>query len=220
MLGSATVTFQVAVIGGGQLARMMTPAATGLGVGLRVLVEESTTSAAQVVADARVGRPRDLAAVLDLVDGADVLTFEHEHVPADVLARVEASGVPVRPAPGPLLHAQDKLAMRRRLSELGVPCPRWAPLPDQAALTAFLADAGGTAVVKTARGGYDGKGVRVVGAAVEVSEWFAAAEIGGPALLAEERVPFVRELAVLLARRPSGEVRVWPVVETVQADGV
>ncbi len=214
------MTFQVAVIGGGQLARMTAPAATALGVGLRVLVEGPTTSAAQVVADARVGRPRDVAAVLDLVDGADVLTFEHEHIPADVLAQVEASGVPVRPAPEALLHAQDKLAMRRRLTELGVPCPRWAPLPDQAALSEFLADNDGTAVVKTARGGYDGKGVRVVGAPVDVSEWFAAAEIGGPALLAEERVPFVRELAVLLARRPSGEVRVWPVAETVQADGV
>ncbi|MCL3862740.1 5-(carboxyamino)imidazole ribonucleotide synthase [Actinotalea sp. K2] len=213
----------VAVVGGGQLARMMTSASTALGIDLRVLVESPTASAARVVVDAPVGMPREPSALPQLVAGppvADVLTFEHEHVPADVLAQVEAAGTPVRPAAAALLHAQDKIVMRRRLTELGVPCPRWAELPDTGALTAFLATSGGQAVVKTARGGYDGKGVRVVREASEVAEWFAAARIGGPALLVEEKVPFVRELAVLLARRPSGEVRAWPVVETVQVDGV
>ena len=229
LLGSATVTLVVAVVGGGQLARMMTPAATALGIHLRVLVEGPATSAARVVVDAPVGAPRSAADVLDLVLGdaerprADVLTFEHEHIPAEVLAAVEAAGVPVRPGPDALRHAQDKLVMREHLTALGVPCPAWAPIPDAAALDAFLAAHGGPdgqVVVKTARGGYDGKGVRVVRESSEVAEWFAAAAVGGPALLAEEKVPFVRELAVLLARRPSGEVAVWPVVETVQADGV
>ncbi|MBO1750971.1 5-(carboxyamino)imidazole ribonucleotide synthase [Actinotalea sp. BY-33] len=227
LLGSPVVTGPVvAVVGGGQLARMMTPAATALGLGLRVLVENPTTSAAQVVVDAPVGLPKDRGAVQALVEGdgerprADVLTFEHEHVPGEVLAEVLASGVPVRPSAAALIHAQDKIAMRRRLTEIGVPCPDWAELPDAAALSRFLEDHGGEAVVKTARGGYDGKGVRVVRSTSEVVEWFAAAGIGGPALLAEAKVPFVRELAVLLARRPSGEIRTWPVVETVQADGV
>lgn len=213
----------VAVVGGGQLARMMAPAATALGVDLRVLVEGPTTSAAQVVRDAPVGTPAQTEAVLALVQGppvADVLTFEHEHIPAATIEAVEAVGVPVRPGPGALLHAQDKRAMRESLTELGAPCPRWAPLPDARALEDFLATSGGEAVVKTIRGGYDGKGVRVVRAADEVEDWFAAAADGGPALLVEEKVPFVRELAVLLARRPSGEVRVWPVVETVQVGGV
>ncbi len=219
------MTHVVAVVGGGQLARMMTPAATALGLRLRVLVEGPAASAAQVVVDAPVGAPRTASDVLDLVAGvdgprADVLTFEHEHIPADVLDRVRALGVPVRPSPEALVHAQDKLVMRRRLTELGVPCPRWAPIPDPAALEAFLAEVGGRAVVKTARGGYDGKGVRVVTAADEVADWFTAAAEGGPPLLAEEAVPFTRELAVLLARRPSGQVRAWPVVETVQAGGV
>ncbi len=217
------MTRVVAVVGGGQLARMMAPAATGLGLHLRVLVEGATTSAARVVVDAPVGAPRDAGAVLDLVSGpprADVLTFEHEHIPADVLEQVEAAGVPVRPGPAALLHAQDKIVMRRALARLGVPCPRWAEVTEPADLEAFLEQEGGEAVVKTSRGGYDGKGVRVVRGAAEVAEWFAAARIGGPALLAEQKVPFVRELAVLLARRPSGEVRVWPVVETVQRDGV
>ena len=149
-----------------------------------------------------------------------MLTFEHEHIGADVLEQVRELGVPVRPSAQALRYAQDKLAMRERLTELGVPCPRWAPVPDAAALAAFLDEVGGRAVVKTSRGGYDGKGVRVVDAPDQVDDWFEAAARGGPALLAEEAVGFARELAVLLARRPSGELRAWPVVETVQRGGV
>lgn len=220
------MTYVVAVVGGGQLARMMSPAATALGIRLRVLVEGPDAAAAQVVVEAPVGAPKAAHDVLDLVRGqglgpvADVLTFEHEHIPAEVLAEVAALGVPVRPSADALHHAQDKLAMRRRLTELEVAGPRWAPLPDAEALAGFLAEAGGPVVVKTARGGYDGKGVRVVSAVEEVADWFAAAAAGGPPLLAEELVTFTRELAVLLARRPSGEIRAWPVVQTVQRDGV
>lgn len=223
----------VAVVGGGQLARMMTPAATALGVHLRVLVEEPTSSAAQVVVDAPVGAARDERAVEALVSGrtgtaapahaarAAVLTFEHEHVPSALLERLVAGGLPVHPAPGALVHAQDKHVMRRRLTELGVPCPRWAAVADATELEAFLGSTGGEAVVKTVRGGYDGKGVRVVRSAREVDDWFDAAARGeGAELLAEEKVPFTRELAVLVARTPSGEVRTWPVVESVQVDGV
>ena len=212
----------VAVVGGGQLARMMAPAATALGVHLRVLVESATGSAAQVVVDAPVGAASDEDAITALVAGADVLTFEHEHVPGALLDRIAGSGVPVRPGAAALVHAQDKIVMRRRLTELGVPCPRWAPVTTREDLARFLAgSADGTAVVKTARGGYDGKGVRVVGADDEADDWLAAAaRPGGVPVLVEEKVPFTRELAALVARRPSGEVRTWPVVESVQRDGV
>ncbi|SFK55480.1 5-(carboxyamino)imidazole ribonucleotide synthase [Cellulomonas sp. KH9] len=214
----------MAVVGGGQLARMMAGPATALGLHLRVLAEGPDVSAAQAVPDAPVGVPADVDAVLALVDGAQVLTFEHEHVPAPVLDAVAARGVPVHPAPAALVHAQDKAVMRRRLTELGVPCPRWAPVADLADLERFRDAAGGRAVVKTTRGGYDGKGVRVVGdgpVPADVVAWCAAAADGsGPALLAEELVPFTRELAVLVARTPSGRSTVWPVVESVQRDGV
>ena len=222
----------VAVVGGGQLARMMAPAAAELGVGLRVLVEDPASSAAQVATDAPVGTAGDEAAIRDLVapsDGrpaASVLTFEHEHVPNALLRDLGDHGVPVRPGPDALVQAQDKIVMRRRLSALGAPCPRWAALPAdpaaaRTALAEFLAAApDGTAVVKTSRGGYDGKGVRVVSAPDDVADWFDAVVAGGPELLVEEKVPFVRELAALVARRPSGEVRTWPVVESIQRDGV
>jgi 5-(carboxyamino)imidazole ribonucleotide synthase len=211
---------------------MMAPAAAELGVGLRVLVEDPASSAAQVVTDAPVGVASDDAAIRALIgpdDGrvpAAVLTFEHEHVPNALLQDLIDHGTPVRPGPDALVQAQDKIVMRRRLTELGLPCPRWAALPtDPAAardaLAAFLAEeAGHEAVVKTSRGGYDGKGVRVVSSPEDVADWLQAAADGAPALLVERKVPFVRELAALVARRPSGEVRTWPVVESVQRDGV
>jgi 5-(carboxyamino)imidazole ribonucleotide synthase len=210
---------------------MMAPAAGELGIHLRVLVEEPGSSAAQVVTDTPVGAASDEAAIRSLIAPADgaaasVLTFEHEHVPNALLTDLIEHGTPVRPGPHALVQAQDKIVMRRRLTELGVPCPRWAPLPSsspvegRAVLADFLREVGGAAVVKTSRGGYDGKGVRVVSSADEAADWFAAVADGGPPLLVEEKVPFVRELAALVARRPSGEVRAWPVVESVQRDGV
>ena len=216
MLVSAPV---VAVVGGGQLARMMQQQAIALGIHLRVLVESPTVATAQVVPDAPVGAASDSAAVRGIVDGAAVLTFEHEHVPGDLLGALVADGVPVRPGPDALVHAQDKVVMRRRLGELGAPCPAWAAVATPAELDRFGDETGWPVVVKTARGGYDGKGVRVVASAAEAADWLDALE-PGQHLLAEERVPFVRELAVLVARRPSGEVRTWPVVQTVQQNGV
>ena len=215
----------VAVVGGGQLARMMVPAATALGVHLRVLVEDAVSSAAQVVVDAPVGEAGDPVAIERLVSGAAVLTFEHEHVPNALLTELGQRGVAVHPGPDALVHAQDKIVMRTRLTALGVPCPRWTALDGPEDLERFLAEvpagAERAAVVKTARGGYDGKGVRVVRDATEVDDWFTAAGAGtGAPLLAEELVPFTRELAVLVARTPSGEIRTWPVVESVQQNGV
>lgn len=200
---------------------MMAAPATALGVHLRVLVENPTSSAAQVVVDAPVGAASDEDAIVRLVHGADALTFEHEHVPNALLDRLEGAGVAVRPDAAALVHAQDKIVMRTRLAALGLPIPRWTALRTAADLAAFLDATGGVAVVKTARGGYDGKGVRVVRSPDEVADWLAAAADGsGAPLLAEEKVGFTRELAVLVARRPSGETRTWPVVESVQRDGV
>ena len=209
----------VAVVGGGQLARMMQQAAIRLDVRLRALVEAPDGSTGQVVPDASVGQASDAAAVRAILAGADVLTFEHEHVPGPLLRSLEAEGVAVRPGSHALQHAQDKLVMRAALADLGVPCPRWAPVRSRDDLAAFGADVGWPVIVKTARGGYDGKGVRVVHDSVGADDWLAGLD-DGDALLAEERVPFVRELAALVARRPSGEIRAWPVVETIQRDGV
>jgi 5-(carboxyamino)imidazole ribonucleotide synthase len=209
----------VGVVGGGQLARMMVPPAIGLGITLKVLARDAHDSAALVVPDPTVGAEDNLDALREFARGCDVLTFDHEHVPTEHLRTLEAEGVVVRPGPDALEHAQDKLVMRRRLTDLGVPCPRWATVSTRAELAGFGAEVGWPVVVKTPRGGYDGKGVRLVEQPGDTEAWLAAATPERP-LLAEERVAFTRELAVLVARSPHGQAAVWPVVETLQVDGV
>ena len=210
----------VGVIGGGQLARMMIPPAVSLGVTIKVLEEVAGMSAE--LAATGIGDYRDLDTVLAFAQTVDVITFDHEHVPQHVLHALIEAGVPVHPGPDALLYAQDKLLMRQKIMELGLPSPDWAAVSNADELSAFLDVHGGRAVVKTARGGYDGKGVRVVDDKNGADDWFIAlAEDGrGGSLIAEELVDFVRELAQQVARRPSGEIAAYPVVETVQKDGV
>jgi len=205
------------VIGGGQLARMMIPAAVNLGIDIRVLAENDDTSAR--LASTHIGDYTDVTTVLDFAQHCEVITFDHEHVPQDVLTALVSAGAVVRPAPEALVFAQDKIRMRARLSELGVPLPGWARATKSADVEAFLADFGAEAIAKTARGGYDGKGVRVINAAADIADWFDALA-ADDAILLEEKVSFRRELAQMIARRPSGETALWPVVETVQRGGV
>ena len=207
----------VGIVGAGQLARMTAAAAAPLGIRLRVLATAPDESAAQVIPDAAIGDHRDARAVTEFAAGCDVLTFDHEHVPTELLEKLVANGVVVRPGPAALVHAQDKTVMRRRLTALGIPCPRWQVVDDLSDLARFIAEVGAPVVVKTPRGGYDGKGVLVVQQAGEAADWL---QRSGGGLLAEQRVDFVRELAVLVARSPIGQAAAWPVVESVQVDGV
>ncbi len=211
---------RVGVIGGGQLARMMIAPAVELGVEIRVLAEQEGMSAA--LAATAVGDYRDIDTVLAFARDVDVITFDHEHVPQEVLRAMAAEGIAVHPGADALRFAQDKLDMRQRLTELGAPQPDWAAVTNAAELGAFLDTHGGRAVVKTARGGYDGKGVRVVDSASGADDWFAALaeDARGGALLVEELVDFTRELAQQVARRPSGQVVAYPLVETIQEGGV
>jgi 5-(carboxyamino)imidazole ribonucleotide synthase len=218
----------VGIIGGGQLARMCQPPAVGLSITLSVLAESADASAALVIPSSPVGDHTDVAAVRAFARECDVVTFDHEHVPAEVLAALEADGVILHPSPAALVFAQDKLAMRRRLTDIGVACPPWAQVRDAAELQAFGDQVGWPVIVKTPRGGYDGKGVRVVGSPQDVADWLADAArdaakgvgllIDG--LLAEQKVDFVRELTVLVVRSPSGQAGAWPVVETVQIGSI
>jgi len=202
----------VGMIGGGQLARMTHQAAIAVGQSLRVLAASADDSAAVVASDVRIGDHDDPAALADFADGCEVITFDHEHVPQERIHELIKAGHTVRPGPHALHYAQDKLAMRRRLAELDLPMPRWAAVDTVDDLTDF----GLPCVVKTATGGYDGKGVFMVDDPAQIAPMLD----DGVRLLAEERVPLVRELAVQIARSPSGEIRVYPVVETVQRDGI
>ena len=208
----------VGVIGAGQLARMMQPAAIALGITLKVFGEAEGSSAHQAVT--KVGDYNEFDQLAEFAKTVDVITFDHEHVPTAILEKLVSQGFKVNPGPNALKHAQNKLTMRRKLTELGLPQPIWKAAKTEAEIAEFLANHGPKIVVKTPIGGYDGKGVRVISQTQEVSDWLAQIESFGGELLLEEKVDFVGELAQLSARNPSGEFRAWPLVATFQEAGV
>jgi 5-(carboxyamino)imidazole ribonucleotide synthase len=206
----------VGMVGGGQLARMTHQAAISLGQSLRVLAAAPDDGAALVAADVRIGDHTDLEALLAFAKGCDVVTFDHEHVPDGHVRALAAAGVTVLPGADALRYATDKRAMREKLHALGAPVPRWAPVGSVADVEAFAAEGARPVVLKAISGGYDGRGVWLVPDADSVAEVVAS----GTRLLVEECVPLRRELAVQVARSPFGQVAVYPVVETVQRDGI
>lgn len=217
----ATGAPRVGMVGGGQLSRMTAAPAAALGVGFRVLALDPAESAAQVTADVVLGRHDDLDALRRLAAEAAVITFDHEHVPPDHLRALEAEGVAVRPGPSALVHAQDKIAMREALDRAGLPSPAWRPVSSADDLAEVGAALGWPLILKVSRGGYDGRGVWVVddvASGRDVMEQTTLAP--GARWLAEEKVPFTRELAAQVARSPHGQAVAYPVVRTVQVDGM
>jgi 5-(carboxyamino)imidazole ribonucleotide synthase len=211
----------VGVIGGGQLARMMQQPAIALGIGLRVLATSIEESAAQAVRDVRLGRHDDLESLRAFAAGCDVVTFDHEHVPPLLLKTLQDEGVVVRPGGRALVHAQDKLIMREALTAAGVPCPLWAEVETPSDVAAFAESAGWPVVLKASRGGYDGRGVWVLADAEAVHDLMTSTTLtDGARWLAEERVDFVQELSAQVARSPHGQAVAYPVVRTVQTDGI
>ncbi|MBV9022832.1 MAG: 5-(carboxyamino)imidazole ribonucleotide synthase [Streptomycetaceae bacterium] len=207
----------VGMVGGGQLARMTHEAGIPLGIRFKLLSDTAQDSAAQAIADVTVGDYRDLDTLRAFARDCDVVTFDHEHVPTEHLRALEADGIAIRPGPEALVHAQDKGVMRAKLDEIGVPCPRHRIVRDPDDVAAFAAEGSGFPVVlKTVRGGYDGKGVWIVASVTEAAEPF---RVGVP-VLAEEKVDFVRELAANVVRSPHGQAVAYPVVESIQVDGV
>jgi 5-(carboxyamino)imidazole ribonucleotide synthase len=211
----------VGVIGGGQLARMLQQPAIALGVGLRVLATSMQESAAQAVRDVRLGSHDDLDDLRAFAAGCDVVTFDHEHVPPLLLKTLQDEGVAVRPGGRALVHAQDKIIMREALTAAGVPCPHWAAIDEVGQLEAFGAQAGWPLVLKTSRGGYDGRGVWMVDSFDEGAALIASTTLNpGARWLAEEKVDFVQELSAQVARSPHGQAVAYPVVRTVQTNGI
>ncbi|TAK71263.1 MAG: 5-(carboxyamino)imidazole ribonucleotide synthase [Actinomycetota bacterium] len=212
---------RVGLVGGGQLARMTAPAAEALSVRLRVLALSAQESAAQVIPEVVIGSHDDLVALQALSRDCDVVTFDHEHVPPDQLAALSAAGVVLRPGPAALAHAQDKVVMREALAAAGVPCPPWTVASSAADIVGFAERTGWPVVAKTSRGGYDGRGVWTLdspAAAVALVDDVPLAP--GARWLIEQRVPFVRELSAQVARSPHGQAVAYPVVRTVQTDGI
>ncbi len=209
---------RVGVVGAGQLARMMHQAGIGPGIDVVVLANSEDESAAQVTRHTVLGSPGELGSLRKLAEAVDVVTFDHELVEPEHLHALEAEGHVLRPGPVTLEHAVNKLRQRERFEREGLPLPAWAPASAAPEAAAFAADHGWPVVVKSARGGYDGRGVWICADEAELKSvpW------GGVAagFVVEAFVPIERELAGLAVRRPDGETRVYPVVETVQRDGI
>ena len=208
------------MVGGGQLARMTHQAAVALGQSLQVLAVSANDPAALVTPDVMVGSHTDLDALRAFASRCDVVTFDHEHVPGELVRTLVSEGVTVHPGPDALLHAQDKLVMRTALASLDVPVPPFAAVSEVADVVKFGDEYGWPCVLKAARGGYDGRGVWMLADASAASALVAELLATGTPLLVEQRVVMRRELAALVARSPFGQGACWPLVETVQSDGI
>lgn len=213
---SAHPTAVVAMAGAGQLARMSQQDAVSLGIELRVLAQKAEEGAVAAGARALIG-DNSIGNLRALAEGADVLTFDHEGFDPDMLAQLKSEGLHMAPSPEAVLFAQDKLVARENLSRRGYPLPPFAVADSIKDFDAFAAEHGWPLVAKTPRGGYDGGGVFVLddrGAAVDL----LAGEPG--TLVLEPLLTIHREFAVQAARSVTGEIALYPAVETIQVDAI
>lgn len=210
-------TPRVGIIGGGQLARMSQQPAIALGIQLHVLADSPGDSAALVIPATSVGAAKDADAIMALAEEVDVITFDHEHVPQDIIRGLEDAGHTVHPGSEALLYAQDKALMRQRLGDAGFPMPRWGIVESPVEVEAFGA---WPLVLKASKGGYDGKGVWVVEDATQAADVMSHDLGAGAVWIVEEVVEFTQEIAVQVARSPHGQAVAYPPVQTVQSDGI
>ena len=204
---------RVGVVGGGQLAAMMGDAASALGIELVVQTPDATDPAVAVADGAILAAVDDVLATAQLANECDVITFENEFVDLDGLRSLEEQGVLFQPSLSSLSPLLDKYVQRCYLEDLGLPTPGfWAWDYSQDLHLDF------PFVVKVRRHGYDGQGTFIV----KDRESFESirADLRGQSLLVEEFVPFDRELAVIAARSATGEIAIYPIVETQQQNQV
>jgi 5-(carboxyamino)imidazole ribonucleotide synthase len=205
------------VLGAGQLARMDQQAAIALDVDLRVLADGPGDAAVLAGVEAQVGDHRDLDVLRAFAADVDVVTFEFEGADPAFLATLAEEGHRLVPPPGAKLFAQDKLHQRRELGAAGVPVPAFEHARTAVDVAEFAATHGWPVVLKAPRGGYDGRGVGVVGDAEEAAAFLAPLPDGA---LVEPSLAIEREVAVQVARRSDGTTAAYPVVETVQVDAM
>jgi len=214
---------RVTMLGGGQLARMTWQAAISLDVGLHVLAASPRDPAPAAGAPCTVGsvdRYDDLARAA--AEG-DVVTFDHELVPQAHLRRLVDEGHLLRPKPAALALAQDKLLARTTFMAMGIPVPSFAAVERSADILSFAERHGWPLVLKARAGGYDGRGVHVLEGPSAVQAHRVPIDDAGPeapAWLVEEHLELAAELAVVVARGPSGQMAAYPCVETLQVDGL
>jgi len=213
------------MVGAGQLARMCGEAASALAIDFSVLAENPDDPATQCASKVVLGKP-DAAGLSSLLGVAPVVSFDHEQVDLDALVGLAQKGMAIHPGIHTLQMAVDKAMLRRRMAENNIPQPKFVIAQEESAaqrkntIVSFAESVGWPIVVKPARGGYDGRGVYFFQSANEldaICEESAKKEIP---LVVEERLPLDVELAVLIVRSPRGEMVHYPVIRTVQEDGI
>jgi len=216
-----TVSSHVGVVGAGQLARMMGEAAPDVGLTITVLATSSEESAVATCQTVVIGAANDERALRELARDVDVITFDHELVDLDVLQRLEAEGVVVRPSSASLHFAVDKAFQRQAFDDADVPVPRFLVVRSSKdeRLDRFLDSLVTSPVVKVARGGYDGRGVAFPSTRGETYEVIDDFAIAGDVLV-EERLELTSEVAQLVARSVDGSLAFYPLVTTVQREGM
>jgi 5-(carboxyamino)imidazole ribonucleotide synthase len=208
---------KVLIIGAGQLARMMIESASRLGIAIRLLANDKNESAAQLNQDNIYGDYSDLATVLAAVEDVSVVTFDHEHVPLNILEQIEKLQIKVRPSITALACAQNKIHMRETLAAAKIANPDWLATNSISQAQDFFLKHQQQLILKSATGGYDGKGVWEINEVKELNEFFKDPD---QVWLCEQKVDFKRELAVQVVRSPSNQVVVYQPVETRQKNGI
>ena len=206
---------------GGQLGRMMVEAASRLNLSVTILDAPTDAPAKQIESTQSHihGAFKDASKIRELAEKVDVLTVEIEHVDADVLAEIEAEGkVKVHPSAKTVKTIQDKYAQKQHLSSNGIPLAEYLETPDEAAVLAAGKQFGYPFMLKAKTMAYDGKGNYVVKTEADVKPAMEA--LKNLPLYAEKWAPFVKELAVMVVRRANGEVRAYPMVETIHKNSV
>ena len=209
----------VGFLGSGQLGRMSAMAAKAMGYRVAVLGPRPDDPAAQVADVFVAGDLQNPADLARLFAAADVVTAEIESVNADALRTLQARR-PVRPGPSVLAIAQDRLREKETLAKIGVPVAPFRPIARPEELAAFVAELGRPCLLKTTRGGYDGRGQVRVERPADAATAFESLGGGKAGLIAEGLVPFVKEVSVVVARCADGAVRSFPVAENEHRRGI
>jgi 5-(carboxyamino)imidazole ribonucleotide synthase len=203
----------IGIVGGGQLARMLTLAALPLGFRVVVLNPSPNSPAAQAGATEIIAGLYDSGALQQLAAQADFITIEIEHLDAATLQQIAELDKPVHPAPQTIQLIQDKYRQKEFLAAANIPIAPFAPVASYANALETWKRFNRKMIIKTRHGAYDGRGNMVVTSEASLKK--ALEQFAGKALYAEQIIPFKKELAVMVARNSTGEVRAYPVVETI-----
>ena len=208
----------IGILGGGQLGRMLTLEAKRMGYRVVTLEPFPNSPTGQIADEQLVAAYDDLRAIGELGARSDVITYEFENIPLESVRALEADRRMVDPNAAVLRITQERILEKTFVRECGIPTADFAPLRNDDEFEAALAQVGFPAVLKTAMGGYDGKGQWVVRdrAAAET----ALEEARGSALIWEQLIPFDRELSIIATRDEDGNVVTFPVSENVHDHGV